>query len=228
MPSFAEIDLGTLRVRDQMAIDARFGVDPRRWFAAAVAWHAAGRTGNGVLGADHPALQRRQPPAARAAPRWRRSAADPGAGGRRGRQSLRRAHDRRGHAPTPRPFRRGRTTASYIGGSEIKFTQGAALDLLASGPVVDRVRWHGPMPKFVDQDCDVRGFARGSASFYDHRIVVADWVDVGVRRSVGPDFDVLARSWSPRPIASSRSRRWPSTAVSTAGSAPTACRRNPG
>ena len=41
MPSFAEIDLGTLRVRDQMAIDARFGVDPRRWFAAAVAWHAA-------------------------------------------------------------------------------------------------------------------------------------------------------------------------------------------
>ena len=82
----------------------------------------------------------------------------------------------------------------HIGGSEIKFTQGAALDLLARGPVADLVRWRGPMPRFVDQDADLRGYARGSAVFYDDRIVVGDWVAVRVRRSVGPDFDLLARA----------------------------------
>ena len=82
----------------------------------------------------------------------------------------------------------------HIGGSEIKFTQGAALDLLARGPVADLVRWRGPMPRYVEQDADLRGYARGSAVFYDDRFVVADWVAVRVRRSVGPDFDLLARA----------------------------------
>ena len=106
------------------------------------------------------------------------------------------ADHRRGTRPTPDTdvLWESGIQFGHIGGSEIKFTQGAALDLLAGGPVVDLVRWHGPMPRFVDQDRDVRGFARGTAAFYDHRIVIADWVDVGVRRSVGPDFDVLARA----------------------------------
>ena len=82
----------------------------------------------------------------------------------------------------------------HIGGSEVKFTQGAALDLLARGAVADLVRWRGPMPRFVEQDADLRGYARGSAVFYDDRMVVADWVAVRVRRSVGPDFDLLARA----------------------------------
>ena len=82
----------------------------------------------------------------------------------------------------------------HIGGSEIKFTQGAALDLLSRGVVADLVRWRGPMPRFVDQDLDLRGYARGHAAFYDDRIVVADWAAVRVRRSVGPDFDLLARA----------------------------------
>ena len=82
----------------------------------------------------------------------------------------------------------------HIGGSEIKFTQGAALDLLTRGAVADLVRWRGPMPRFVDQDVDLRGYARGHAAFYDHRVVVADWAAVRVRRSVGPDFDLLARA----------------------------------
>ena len=41
---------------------------------------------------------------------------------------------------------------------------------------------------------DLRGYARGSAVFYDDRMVVADWVAVRVRRSVGPDFHLLARA----------------------------------
>ena len=82
----------------------------------------------------------------------------------------------------------------HIGGSEIKFTQGAALDLLARGPVADWLRWRGPMPRFVDQDADLRGYARGSAVCYDDRIVVGDWAAVRVRRSVGPDFDLLGRA----------------------------------
>ena len=84
----------------------------------------------------------------------------------------------------------------HIGGSEIKFTQGAALDLLARGAVADLVRWRGPMPRFVDQDADVRGYARGHAVCYDDRLVVADWAAVRVRRSVGPDFDLLGRAMS--------------------------------
>ena len=84
----------------------------------------------------------------------------------------------------------------HIGGSEIKFTQGAALDLLARGAVADLVRWRGPMPRFVDQDADVRGYARGHAVCYDDRVVVADWAAVRVRRSVGPDFDLLGRAMS--------------------------------
>ena len=86
--------------------------------------------------------------------------------------------------------------AGHIGGSEIKFTQGAALDLLARGAVADLVRWRGPMPRFVDQDADVRGYARGHAVCYDDRLVVADWAAVRVRRSVGPDFDLLGRAMS--------------------------------
>lgn len=82
----------------------------------------------------------------------------------------------------------------HIGGSEIKFTQGAALDLLARGAVADLVRWRGPMPRFVDQDADVRGYARGHVVCYDDRLVVADWAAVRVRRSVGPDFDLLGRA----------------------------------
>jgi len=84
----------------------------------------------------------------------------------------------------------------HIGGSEIKFSQGAALDLLARGTVADLVRWRGPMPRFVDQDADVRGYARGHAVCYDDRLVVADWAAVRVRRSVGPDFDLLGRAMS--------------------------------
>lgn len=84
----------------------------------------------------------------------------------------------------------------HIGGSEIKFTQGAALDLPARGAVADLVRWRGPMPRFVDQDADVRGYARGHAVCYDDRLVVADWAAVRVRRSVGPDFDLLGRAMS--------------------------------
>ena len=82
----------------------------------------------------------------------------------------------------------------HIGGSEVKFTQGAALDLLAGGAVADLVRWRGPMPRMVDQDADVRGWARGHAVCYDARLVVADWAAVRVRRSVGPDFDLLGRA----------------------------------
>ena len=82
----------------------------------------------------------------------------------------------------------------HIGGSEIKFTQGADLDLLAGGAVADLVRWRGPMPRMVDQDADLRGWARGHAVCYDDRLVVADWAAVRVRRSVGPDFDLLARA----------------------------------
>ena len=84
----------------------------------------------------------------------------------------------------------------HIGGSEIKFTQGAALDLLARGAVADLVRWRGPMPRLVDQDADLRGYARGHAVCYDDRLVVADWAAVRVRRSVGPDFDLLGRAMS--------------------------------
>ena len=84
----------------------------------------------------------------------------------------------------------------HVGGSEIKFTQGAALDLPARGAVADLVRWRGPMPRFVDQDADVRGYARGHVVCYDDRLVVADWAAVRVRRSVGPDFDLLGRAMS--------------------------------
>ena len=84
----------------------------------------------------------------------------------------------------------------HIGGSEIKFTQGAALDLLATGEVADLVRWRGPLPRFVEQDDDVRGYAHGTAALYHDRIVISDWVAVRVRRSVGPDFDLLARALS--------------------------------
>lgn len=96
--------------------------------------------------------------------------------------------------PDTNPFWESGLQVGHIGGSEIKFTQGAALDLLARGPVADLVRWRGPMPRCVEQDSDLRGYARGSAAFYDDRIVVADWVAVRVRRSVGPDFDLLARA----------------------------------
>jgi hypothetical protein len=80
----------------------------------------------------------------------------------------------------------------HIGGSEIKFTQGAKLDVACEGEVFSMVRWSGPMPKFVDQADDVRGRARGTACFYPDRIVLADYVLPWVRRSVGPDVDLFA------------------------------------
>lgn len=81
----------------------------------------------------------------------------------------------------------------HIGGSELKFTQGATMHRVAEGPVASVVRWEGPMPKFVEQSEDVRGCARGHAVFYPDRIVLADAVLTWVRRSVGPDFDLLGR-----------------------------------
>ncbi|MBN1943283.1 MAG: hypothetical protein JW849_08320 [Phycisphaerae bacterium] len=80
----------------------------------------------------------------------------------------------------------------HIGASEIKFSPSARLDLLAEGPAVRQVRWRGPMPKFVERSDDVRGWSHGLASFYPDRIVIADYVTPWVRRSVGPDFDLLA------------------------------------
>ena len=44
----------------------------------------------------------------------------------------------------------------HVGGSEIKFTQGAALELLAQGPVADLVRWRRP-------DAALRGAGRRPA-----------------------------------------------------------------
>ena len=111
--------------------------------------------------------------------------------------------------PATNPFWESGLQVGHIGGSEIKFTQGAALDLLARGPVADLVRWRGPMPRCVEQDADLRGYARGSAAFYDDRIVVADWVAVRVRRSVGPDFDLLARALTgPARFAAGAERRF--------------------
>ena len=80
----------------------------------------------------------------------------------------------------------------HIGGSELKFTQGAQLERICEGPAVSVVRWEGPMPKFVEQSVDVRGRAHGTACFYPDRIVLADFVLPWVRRSVGPDFDMFA------------------------------------
>ncbi len=103
---------------------------------------------------------------------------------------------RRPAEPEPRSnvFWESGLQVGHIGGSEIKFTQGAALDLLARGAVADLVRWRGPMPRFVDQDADLRGYARGHVVCYDDRLVVADLAAVRVRRSVGPDFDLLGRA----------------------------------
>lgn len=132
-------------------------------------------------------------------------------------------------APNPRTnlFWESGLQVGHIGGSEIKFTQGAALDLLAQGPVADLVRWRGPMPRLVEQDADLRGYARGSAAFYDDRIVVADWVAVRVRRSVGPDFDLLARALTGparfAPAAERRFRDWElpvGSAMATVAAAP--------
>ena len=95
----------------------------------------------------------------------------------------------------------------HIGGSELKFTQGAELHLEHEGPVATVVSWHGPMPKFVEQCHDVRGTARGQASFYPDRIVMADDVLTWVRRTVGPDFDLLGKIMpGPAWIAMSGSR----------------------
>jgi len=80
----------------------------------------------------------------------------------------------------------------HIGGSEIKFTQGARLSLLDKGGVLATVAWSGPMPKFVEQSADVRGWAHGKARFYEDAIVVDDRVLAWVNRSVGPDLDLLS------------------------------------
>lgn len=79
----------------------------------------------------------------------------------------------------------------HIGGSEIKFTQGARLDLIDEGKVATSVAWQGPMPKFVDQSHDVRGLAQGTAYFFDDHFVIADDVLAWTQRSVGPDIDLL-------------------------------------
>lgn len=81
----------------------------------------------------------------------------------------------------------------HIGGSEIKFTQGASQSLIDEGPAATTVTWQGPMPKFVERSDDVRGFARGLATFYPEHFVIADDVLVWTRRSVGPDIDLLGR-----------------------------------
>lgn len=81
----------------------------------------------------------------------------------------------------------------HIGGSEIKFTQGARLFESEAGPVATVVNWQGPMPKFVEQSRDVRGVASGQAHFYPDRILLADDVLAWVSRSVGPDLDLLGR-----------------------------------
>ncbi len=86
----------------------------------------------------------------------------------------------------------------HIGASEIKFTQSARLDRIVTGSALTQIRWEGPMPKFVDQADDVRGRAHGLASFFQDRIVLADYVLPWVRRSVGPDFDLLARKMTGR------------------------------
>lgn len=81
----------------------------------------------------------------------------------------------------------------HIGGSELKYTQGADLHMVSKGPVADVIDWRGPMPKSGEQSDDVRGWARGTAYFYPQRIVLADYVLTLVCRSDGPDFDLLGR-----------------------------------
>ncbi|MBN1555331.1 MAG: hypothetical protein JXA11_11340 [Phycisphaerae bacterium] len=98
----------------------------------------------------------------------------------------------RSGAPEQNLFWESGIQFGHIGGSEIKFSQSARLDLLTEGPAVRQVRWRGPMPKFVERDDDVRGWSHGLASFYPDKIVLADYVVPWVRRSVGPDFDLLA------------------------------------
>lgn len=81
----------------------------------------------------------------------------------------------------------------HIGGSEIKFTQGATLHMIDDGPVAASVAWSGPCPKFVDQAEDVRGRADGFATFFHDHFVIADNVLTWTNRSVGPDIDLLGR-----------------------------------
>ncbi|MFA5865438.1 MAG: hypothetical protein WC975_12235 [Phycisphaerae bacterium] len=81
----------------------------------------------------------------------------------------------------------------HIGGSEIKFSQGAKLTTTYKGALLTQFRWEGPMPKFVERSDDVRGQAHGIASFFPDRIVLADYVLTWVKRSMGPDFDLLGR-----------------------------------
>ncbi|MAE64916.1 MAG: hypothetical protein CMJ18_11660 [Phycisphaeraceae bacterium] len=100
---------------------------------------------------------------------------------------------RRSARPEQNLFWESGVQYGHIGGSEIKFTQGARQHRVADGPVASVVRWQGPMPKFVEQSDDVRGWARGEAQFYPEHIVVSDKVLTWVRRSVGPDFDLLGR-----------------------------------
>jgi hypothetical protein len=82
----------------------------------------------------------------------------------------------------------------HIGGSEIKFTQNTRLNMVYSGEVCSQVQWEGPMPKFVEQSDDIRGWARGVSSFYPDRLVLADYVTARTNRSVGPDFDMMSRA----------------------------------
>jgi len=81
----------------------------------------------------------------------------------------------------------------HIGGSELKYTQAGRLTPVTEGPVLTQVRWEGPMPKLGERSDDNRGRARGIVSFFPDRIVLADYVVTWVRRSVGPDFDLLSR-----------------------------------
>ena len=100
---------------------------------------------------------------------------------------------RKSKAPQQNLFWEGGIQLGHMGGSEIKTTQGSQLRLIEDGPVASVFRWQGPMPKFVEQSDDVRGQARGQATFYQEHIVIADDALVWARRSVGLDFDLLGR-----------------------------------
>ena len=81
----------------------------------------------------------------------------------------------------------------HIGGSELKFTQRAQQHQVDEGEVFTSITWAGPMPKFVEQSQDVRGHATGAAYFHRDQVILDDRVLARVRRSVGPDLDLLSR-----------------------------------
>lgn len=82
----------------------------------------------------------------------------------------------------------------HIGGSEMKFSQAASQRITDDGPVATVIRWSGPMPRMVDRNDDIRGWAYGQAAFYPDRIILDDNVLAWVRRTVGPDLDLCSRT----------------------------------